>query len=172
MATYHYETLWGQDAEKVAAFVKELAAFQRTNGVINPDVEDLAFELGPNGMLTGIGVGAGASDLVGAAITFPVYNTDNTERSIFLLDLFVDNGHRAKGVGLLLMQGIKDYAITKRRERPEFNNGYRKIYLDVQEINRAARAFYKKIGAVEEYPFRKDGHNWIRMKIIVDDIPD
>jgi hypothetical protein len=69
------------------------------------------------------------------------YDSDLAARSLFLVDMFVEERSRRGGIGRRLMVAVANEAMRR---------GARSVSWAVLTRNRAARAFYKKLGAMDE----------------------
>ena len=74
--------------------------------------------------------------LLGYAIFYPGYDTDSATRGIYLADLYVREGHRRRGVGRALVQGLAAHAQT---------GGAQWMFWSVRKRNRRARRFYRAL---------------------------
>ena len=73
-----------------------------------------------------------AGRAVGYALFYPSYDTEHADRGLYLQDLFVVPGSRARGIGRALMAAVA------------------RACWNAHEGNHAARAFYRRIGGCEE----------------------
>jgi GNAT superfamily N-acetyltransferase len=78
---------------------------------------------------------------VGYALFYPSYDTEHAARGLYLQDLFVVPGARARGVGRALMAAVA---------RACQADGGCYLFWNAHEANHAARAFYRRIGGREE----------------------
>lgn len=74
--------------------------------------------------------------IVGYAVFYRGYDTDNASRGVFLADLYVRLDCRRKGVGRALVAGVAEHC---RKEEARW------MFWSVQKRNRAARKFYRRL---------------------------
>jgi ribosomal protein S18 acetylase RimI-like enzyme len=82
-----------------------------------------------------------AGQALGYAMFYPSYDSEHAAKGLYLQDLFVVPGARKRGVGRALM------AAVARACRAD---GGRYVFWNTLETNRAARAFYRRVGGREE----------------------
>jgi ribosomal protein S18 acetylase RimI-like enzyme len=155
--------LWEMDAKNVVPLIIKLAEYQKTEGVITPDEDTLANDLGANGMLHGLGSFNEQGFLEGFCISYDIYSTNKTEHSCFLLDLYVDDSARRKGIAKALMIALA----RNCQVRSERTAGFTYIHLHVLDWNKSAVRFYQTMGAGEVARIYKEREVWIEMKIPV-----
>ena len=77
----------------------------------------------------------------GYALYYPAYDTDHAARGFYLQDLYVRPDARRRGLGRALMAAL---ARACRADGASY------LFWNALEQNRAARAFYRRLGAREE----------------------
>lgn len=82
-----------------------------------------------------------AGQVLGYAMFYPSYDSEHAARGVYLQDLFVVANARRRGVGRALIAAVA---------RACKADGGRYMFWNTLEQNRAARAFYRRIGAREE----------------------
>ena len=81
---------------------------------------------------------------VGFTQLYPTFSSVSMKRTWILNDLYVDKTARKKGVGEMLLQKAKDYAIE---------TGAKSISLSTAIDNYAAQRLYEKSGYTKDSPF-------------------
>jgi ribosomal protein S18 acetylase RimI-like enzyme len=79
--------------------------------------------------------------VVGYALFFPAYDTDNAERGLYLQDLYVVPEARRRGAGRALMAAVARACAA---------DGGRYVFWNARPENHAGLAFYRAIGARRE----------------------
>lgn len=140
-----------EDAETIHALITELAIYEREPTAVVATVEDIrragfgerrAFE---------VILAETESQAVGFALFFPVFSTWTGKQGLHLEDLFVQRGHRGRGVGKAIFAALARLAIDRGWERYEWQ---------VLDWNKPAIAFYEAQGARalrRWLPFRLQG---------------
>ncbi len=82
-----------------------------------------------------------AGRTLGYAMFYPSYDSEYAARGFYLQDLFVVPGARKRGVGRALMAAVARACLA---------DGGLYVFWNALEANRAARAFYRRIGGREE----------------------
>jgi GNAT superfamily N-acetyltransferase len=82
-----------------------------------------------------------AGQAVGYAMFYPSYDSEYAAKGFYLQDLFVASGARRQGVGRALMAAVSRACLA---------DGGCYLFWNALETNRAARAFYRRIGGREE----------------------
>jgi len=159
--TYTTATLGKQNAADTAALIIKLAEFQQMDRA-EPHVPALAYDLSFKGKLHGIGAFNTGKVLEGICLTYPMYNSNRTKWSFYLLDLYVNESARDCGVAKKLIQAL---AVKSIEEAEEAKCGYENIYLEVLDWNKNAILFYEHIGGKITARTEKNGHIWLEMKI-------
>lgn len=164
-------TLWENNASATAEFIVKLAEFQKMDRP-EPSVQALAYDLGFNGGLHGIGAFNTDREMKGICLSYPVYSSNRTQWSFELHDLYVDESTRNNGVAKMLMKALAQKSVEEADKAQEKHGGrgYEYIYLEVLNWNTKAILFYEKLGGEETARIFKDGELWIRMKISVQDL--
>ena len=130
----------GSDAAEIDALFREFVAYLRSIG------DESDYHFGAQQYLTdGFGidpvfrglVAEDTSGLTGYVLFSRSYDGDYV-RMFYVVDLFVRKTHRGKGVGRLLMNGLKDVAIAE---------GIARLSWAVHKNNARALRFYEALGA-------------------------
>ena len=77
---------------------------------------------------------------VGIALYYRTANTFKGQTGLFLEDLFVEPGHRGKGIGLALLRELARIALAEK---------YNVIEWRVLDWNKPSIAFYEGLGAIK-----------------------
>jgi GNAT superfamily N-acetyltransferase len=136
---FHIRAAGPQDGETVARLCAALSAHE---GLGRPAFGAEEFRrrgCGPGAMFAGLIAEQGGRP-VGYALHMRDYDTDRLERCVHVLDLFVENTARGRGIGRALMAAAA--AAGKAY-------GAKLAYWGVLESNPVARRFYRSIGGVE-----------------------
>lgn len=134
------EIRWVAEADlaAVVGLVYELAEYERVPQECQLTPEQLREALfGPEPSLFGH-VAEVDGSVVGCALWFLNYSTWKGSHGIYLLDLFVQPGHRGRGLGRSLLAALA--AESRRR-------GLTGLEWSVLDWNRPAIAFYQSLGA-------------------------
>jgi GNAT superfamily N-acetyltransferase len=136
---FHIRAAEPQDGETVARLCAALSAHE---GAAAPafgpeDFRRLGF--GPQALFSGL-IAEQDGKPVGYALHMRDYDTDRLERCVHVLDLFVENTARGRGIGRALMAAAA--AAGKAY-------GAKLAYWGVLQSNSLARGFYRSIGGVE-----------------------
>ena len=126
------------DAPDILRLTRGLAAFMGREADVTATAEDLArtmFDEGAGEALLAVHADDG---VVGCAVFFTTFSTWNGLRSLYLEDLFVDEAHRAGGVGRALMRRLA--ALAEER-------GCGKLSWHCRDTNPSGLAFYERLGA-------------------------
>jgi ribosomal protein S18 acetylase RimI-like enzyme len=129
------------DADRIGQLAKQFAAYLRDLG----DTSDFKFDaqayirdgFGPAPAFSGI-VAEINGLVIGYLLFHPGYDTDRAIRLLHIIDLYVDEGFRGRGVGRALMK----WAATKGGEE-----GAKVLMWSVYHPNIIAAEFYKRLGA-------------------------
>jgi GNAT superfamily N-acetyltransferase len=78
---------------------------------------------------------------VGYALFLPFYNTELAQRSLWMLDLWIEPRHRRLGIGRRLVAALAQRTLTQGRAS---------LWWTVRNGNVAARAFYAALGAKDD----------------------
>ncbi len=89
-------------------------------------------------------VASNQGDLIGFTQLYPSFSSVSMKRVWILNDLFVQEGHRNKGVARLLMEAAENYAKQSRAVR---------VVLATQILNSAAQELYKSRGYLKDEEF-------------------
>ncbi len=139
------------DVPAVVGLVRELAEYERelTSCHLTPDQLTGAL-FGPEAALFGH-VAAVDGAVVGCALWFLNFSTWRGKHGIYLEDLYVQPGHRGRGLGRELLTTLA--AVCTER-------GYARLEWSVLDWNTPSISFYRSIGAVPMdgwTTFRLDG---------------
>jgi len=130
-----------EDAERVGELARDFSNYLRGLG----DNSDVRFDaaaylrdgFGPKAAFAGL-VAECEGKVVGYLLFHPGYDTDRAIRLLHIVDLFVEESSRGKGVGQLLMRAVTEEG---RRE------GSSALVWTVYTRNEMARRFYERFGA-------------------------
>ena len=130
-----------EDAEAVGELAKEFAEYLRALG----DPSDLPFDagtylqdgFGPNPAFSGL-VAESDGEILGYLLYYPGYDVDNATRILHIVDLYVTERRRCRGIGRALMEEAA--AICRRL-------GGTQLFWAVYVRNESAFAFYESLGA-------------------------
>jgi ribosomal protein S18 acetylase RimI-like enzyme len=130
-----------EDAEVIGELSVEAAGYYRALG----DTTPLAFDaeaylrdgFGPDPAFAGL-VAEREGEIVGYLLYHPGYNIDHAARVLHVIDLYVREGHRQRGIGRALMG---EAARICRQY------GGEQLTWTVWTPNRPATAFYERLGA-------------------------
>jgi len=126
------------DAERILAFVKELAVYERAEREVTATVEDIRKSLFHNNATTNCVIGSIDNVEVGFAVYFFNYSTWLGRHGLYLEDLYVTPEFRNAGVGKALLKHLAKVAISHNCGRFEWS---------VLDWNEPAIRFYEGIGA-------------------------
>lgn len=128
------------DAAAVVALLRQfnLEESSRPSLLTTEEVQDLAFGERPRFAIL---VAEMADEVVGYALYYPSFDTDNAARGFYLQDLYVTPEARGTGIGRALMAALA---------RACRDDGGCYLFWNALQSNRAGRAFYRAIGAREE----------------------
>ncbi|MGE3465777.1 MAG: N-acetyltransferase family protein [Pyrinomonadaceae bacterium] len=136
---YQIRQIGPDDLEVVVALIREFAEHEDLSDYCEVTVGRLdAAMFGENAMVEGLIVFAGGTP-VGYALFVPTFSSFRGQRALYLDDLYVNEGHRGKGIGRTLLKKIASIAADRGFERIDF------LVLD---DNERAKAFYRSLGAV------------------------
>ncbi len=82
-----------------------------------------------------------SGEVVGYLLYQDLYNTDRAGWGLFMLDLYVDDGLRGKGVGRALVARLAAKAVKRKAVS---------IWWGVMSANGGARDFYRILGATDD----------------------
>lgn len=123
---------------RVWEMVGSLARYERLEHELAGSAERLAADLFAERPPIECRVAERDGALVGYALFFPVYSSFHTRPSLWLEDLFVEDGLRGGGVGRALLAAVAEVALERGCERLGW------IVLD---WNRPSIEFYDRMGA-------------------------
>jgi len=102
------------------------------------DIKETVF--GPDSHVKVFVAETGEGKICGYALIFKTFSTFKAKTNYFIEDLFVFPEYRSQGIGLTLLNYIREYAAKK---------GAGKVEWYVNNANKGAIGFYRKIGAKE-----------------------
>lgn len=141
-----------EDVSAIAGLIRELAEFERQPQDCHADPALLGEHLfGPRRFCEAVMADAGGVTC-GFALFFHNYSTWLTRPGLYLEDLYVKPGFRARGVGRALLVKLAEIAVARGCGRMEWS---------VLKWNEPAIGFYRKLGAVpmEEWQvYRLEGN--------------
>ena len=79
----------------------------------------------------------GNTELAGFVQLYPSFCSVSAVPILILYDLYVDNSHRGKGIGRLLMNAARDFAK---------DNGFRRLELSTAKDNHIGQSLYESLG--------------------------
>lgn len=130
-----------EDAGRVGELAREFAAYLRGLGDSSEFRFDAAAYLGdgfgPRAAFAGL-VAEGGGRVVGYLLYHPGYDTDRARRLLHVVDLYVEEPWRGRGVGRELMRAAAE---AGRRQ------GVGALMWSVYSRNHQARGFYERLGA-------------------------
>lgn len=129
------------DVPAIAGLVEEFARYMHTLGdrtELRLDAEALERDgFGIDPAFRGL-VAERSGQVIGFLLHHPGYDTDAACRLLFVVDLYVTESARGRGVGAALMDAAREVAAR---------GGARQIVWTVDHRNALARQFYEGIGA-------------------------
>ena len=146
-----------EDVPTIAAFVRELAEYERLSKEVTLKEEDLKEHLFGKRRYAEVLIVEENGAAVGFALFMHNYSTFLARPGIYLEDLFVRPAHRGKGYGKALLQELARIAVERGCGRFEWA---------VLDWNAPAIEFYKSLGATmmgEWTVFRVAGDALLRL---------
>ena len=129
------------DVPAIAALVEEFARYMRELGdatELRLDAEALERDgFGPDPAFRGL-VAVDNGHVIGFLLHHAGYDTDAACRLVFVVDLFVAQSARGRGIGTALMSAVRKVAAAA---------GARQLVWTVDRRNALARTFYERLGA-------------------------
>ena len=142
-----------EDADSIAALGDEFVTYLRTLGDPNPTALDphalRQDGFGPNPAFSGI-VAELDGKVHGYLLYHPGYDIDRGGRVLYVVDLYVREGVRRRGMGRALMEAAAD--ISRK-------SGARGLVWSVYARNTSAIAFYEHLGA--QYTMEVKSMYWV-----------
>jgi GNAT superfamily N-acetyltransferase len=126
-----------KDVDLILKFIKDLAIYEKMLDQVVVTKDHLIISLFEKKEAEVL-IGEENGKPVGFALFFQSYSTFLGRSNIFLEDLFIDEAHRHKGYGTLLLAKLADLAIKRNCKRLEW------VCLN---WNKPSIDFYLKIGA-------------------------
>lgn len=126
------------DVPALVGLIEELAAYEREPDAVEVDAAMLTDALFAEAPVVFATVAEDGGAVVGTAIHFRNFSTWTGRVGIYLEDLYVQPGHRGRGIGRALLAHL---ARTAR------DRGYGRVDWSVLDWNEPALAFYRSIGA-------------------------
>ncbi len=127
-----------EDVPTIAAFVRELAEYERLSDEVLLREEDLREHLFGNRRYAEVLIAEEDERPVGFALFMHNYSTFLAQPGIYLEDLFVRPAHRGKGHGKALLQALARIAVERGCGRFEWA---------VLDWNTPSIEFYRSLGA-------------------------
>ena len=128
-----------EDVPTIAAFIRELAEYERLSQEVTLKEEDLKEHLFGKRRYAEVLIAEENGAPVGFALFLHNYSTFLARPGIYLEDLFVRPAHRGKGHGKALLEELARIAVERGCGRFEWA---------VLDWNAPAIEFYKSLGAV------------------------
>lgn len=126
------------DVAQLAAFIRELARYERLEHQLDLDQQRLREHLFGEHPVCGALLAECAGKPAGFALYFDTYSTFRTQRCLHLEDLFVQPEWRGRGIGLALLRAVAGVAVARGCVRLDWN---------VLDWNAPAIGFYERQGA-------------------------
>jgi ribosomal protein S18 acetylase RimI-like enzyme len=141
MPQFHVRAAAAEDAGAVGRLAAEFAEYLRALG----DESDFRFDAGVY-LLDGFGespafaglVAGGGDEIIGYLLYHPGYDVDYAARTLHVVDLYVGEAFRGRGVGR---------ALTEHAARVCRVLGGTQLFWSVYAPNKAALRFYERLGA-------------------------
>jgi len=127
------------DAPRIVELIEELARFEKLSDAVRVEPADIVRDgFGRHhtfecllAELDGV--------VIGFALFFPNYSTFEGHAGLYLEDIFIEEEHRGRGIGMALIKRLAVIARTR---------GYKRLDLSVLHWN-PARSFYERLGFSE-----------------------
>lgn len=127
------------DAETIAALIRELAAYEKLEDKAKATADGLRHHLfGPRPAAEALMAESDGSP-AGFALFFPTFSTFRGQPGLYLEDLFVRPDYRGQGIGKALLAAVARLAADRGAGRLEWS---------VLDWNEPSIAFYRSQGAV------------------------
>jgi GNAT superfamily N-acetyltransferase len=126
------------DVPVILEMIRGLAEYERLSDQVTATEEKLRETLFGNRPAAYAVLAWLDGSCVGFALFFSTYSTFLAKPGLFLEDLYVDPGHRGRGIGRALLSRVA--AIAQKRECG-------RLEWDVLDWNEPAIGFYKRLGA-------------------------
>jgi GNAT superfamily N-acetyltransferase len=127
-----------EDAEIIAALIRELAVYERLEDQARATAEDIRRHLFSDRPAAEVILAEVDGQPVGFALFFPTYSTFRGQPGLYLEDLFVRPEHRGRGIGKALLATVARSAVDRGCGRLEWS---------VLDWNAPSIAFYRAQGA-------------------------
>lgn len=128
-----------RDIPIILKFIRDLAEYEKLSHLVIATEENIRENVfGPNPVAEVL-LAYWDGQPVGFALFFRNFSTFLGQVGIYLEDLFVEPGHRGKGIGKALLQRLAEIAVERRYGRLEWA---------VLNWNTPSIEFYKSLGAV------------------------
>ncbi len=135
-----------QDVDALIALIRELAAFEQLEHLVQASPDLLAEHLfGPKPVVEAVVVPGADGVLVAFALFFTNYSTFLTKPGLYLEDLYVQPAYRGHGLGKRLLAHLAQIAVAR---------GYGRFEWSVLDWNANAIAFYERMGATLMHDWR------------------
>ena len=139
MATdYHVKQATPADVPTILRMARGLAEYERMPAAVTATEEDLHRTLFQEPRRAEAAIGYCDGKPAGIVVYFHTYSTFLGRPGIYLEDIYVDESHRGRGLGRVLMQYVARIAVERGCARFEWA---------VLDWNSPAIGFYEKLGA-------------------------
>jgi ribosomal protein S18 acetylase RimI-like enzyme len=130
-----------EDVAEVIALLREFAKYENLLEFVEITEEKLFDAMfGENAFVEGL-IALSGDRAVGYALYYASFATFRGQRGLYLEDIYISSEYRGRGLGETMLRQIA------RRAR---DRGLERIDFQVLEWNKAAIAFYEKLGAVRD----------------------
>ena len=126
------------DAATLVGLIRELAAYERLEHLVEATPERLAAQLFGERPAAEAVIAELAGAPVGFALFFPNFSTFLAKPGLYLEDLYVQPAHRGRGIGKALLKHLAALAVSRGCGRFEWS---------VLDWNAPAIGFYESLGA-------------------------
>jgi GNAT superfamily N-acetyltransferase len=122
------------DLGEICALIRELADYEHMTDDVVLDEDEVGEHLFGNEPAARVLMAESDGEIAGFALWFPTFSTFLGKPGIWLEDLFVRPRHRGKGLGLALLQALRDRTDGR-------------VDWSVLDWNRPSIDFYEALGA-------------------------
>ncbi|UGQ12890.1 GNAT family N-acetyltransferase [Yinghuangia sp. ASG 101] len=130
------------DVPTILRFIRELAAYERSEHEVRTTEDDLARDLfGPHPAAQVLVAEDDTGGAIGFALWFTTYSTWLGRPGLYLEDLYVTPDARGSGHGRALLRALARIAVAR---------GYGRVEWSVLNWNEPAIGFYKALGAAPQ----------------------
>lgn len=127
------------DVPIILQFIRKLADYEKLSHEVVATEQTLRESLFGARPAAEVILASVAGEAVGFAVFFSNFSTFHGRTGIYLEDLFVEPGHRGKGIGLALLKHLAKIAVER---------GCTRLNWAVLDWNDPAINFYRRLGAV------------------------